>query len=410
MRACWAIPLLLSGPGCHPSMADNPVTASLGPEAPFWWGVATSPYQVEDPGEGVFATDWDLFYERGHLRDARGDGVGSWTQMARDQEALVELGVSHYRFGIEWARVEPEPGLIDRDALAQYASYARSLREAGIEPVVCLWHFTFPDWATDLDRPDANGWLHPLTGDRWGAYVGAVADALGPHVSLWAPQNEPKAQAMAGYFLGIWPPGVSGDLGLVAAQTDAAIERFNEAAAILRSRDPDARILTIQNQVAFEAQAWDALGVFTRIGDQYNHAHLDGVHHQADYVGFNYYYRRKASPFAAVEETWPRGIRLAIEDLEARYGKPIIIMENGIGTENDRLRQAYLRAHLYQVEAARRNGSDVRGYFAWSLVDNYEWALGWDVQYGLYAHQEGLLVPKESAHLYARFIRGDESP
>jgi len=391
--------------GCHARTAERSPSND-----PFWWGVATSPYQVEDPGDGQFTTDWDLFYERGHLKDARGDGVGSWTEMARDRRALMELGVSHYRFGIEWARVEPDPGYIDEAVLAQYAAHAQALQAAGIEPVVCLWHFTFPDWATDLDQPDNHGWQHPRVTERWGAYVAAVAKALGPHVTLWAPQNEPNAQAMAGYFLGHWPPGVSGDLGAVAAQTEAAAERFNEAAEILRDQDPDAQILTIQNIIAFEAQTWDALGVFTRVGDQYNHGHLDAVHEQADLIGFNYYYRRAASPFAAVEEIWPRGIRLAIEDLQTRYDKPVVVMENGIGTDNDRMRQAYLRAHLVQVQAARQDGWDVRGYFAWSLVDNYEWALGWDVRYGLYAFEQGELVPKDSARLYAQFVAGETVP
>jgi beta-glucosidase len=330
--------------------------------------------------------------------------------MSRDREALVDLGVSHYRFGIEWARVEPQPGEFDEAALAQYAGHARALREAGIEPVVCLWHFTFPDWLTELDRPEANGWLHPLTRQHWATYVRKVADALGPYVTLWAPQNEPNAQAMAGYFLGQWPPGVSGDLGAVADQTEAAVERFNQAADILRRRDSDAQILTIQNIIAFEAQSWDALGVFTRIGEKYNFSHLDGVQEKADFIGFNYYYRRDATPFAAAQEIWPRGIRVAIEELQTRYDKPVVVMENGLGTDNDRMRQAYLRAHLYQVELARRDGWDVRGYFAWSLVDNYEWALGWGVRYGLYAHEEGRLVPKESAGLYSRFIRGEERP
>jgi len=330
--------------------------------------------------------------------------------MARDRDALVELGVIHYRFGIEWARVEPEPGRIDHDALDQYAAHAKALREAGIEPVVCLWHFTFPDWVTDLDQPDSHGWTHPQTEARWGAYVEAVADALGPHVQYWAPQNEPNAQAMAGYFLGMWPPGVTHDLGGVSAQTSAAAERFREAAEILRRRDGDAQILTIQNIIAFQPQAWDALGLFTGIGDRYNYAHLDAVHEDADFIGFNYYYRRDASPFTAYEEIWPQGIRRAIEDLSARYQKPILITENGLGTDNDRLRQAYLRAHLHQVLAARDEGFDVRGYFAWSLVDNYEWALGWDVKYGLYAHEDGELVPKESAALYQRWIRGLERP
>ena len=232
--------------------------------------------------------------------------------MARDRKALSELGVSHYRFGIEWARVEPEPGQLNLDVLAQYAARAEALKAVGIEPIVCLWHFTFPDWATDLDNPDQNGWLHPQTQARWSAYVTAVVDALGPHVQIWAPQNEPNAQAMAGYFMGMWPPGVEGDLSAVAAQTTAAAEHFSEAAHILRQRDDDAQILTIQNIIAFEGQAWDALGVFTRIGDQYNYAHLDAVHEEADLIGFNYYYRRGASPFPTHEEMWPKGIRWAI--------------------------------------------------------------------------------------------------
>jgi beta-glucosidase len=389
---------------CHTPPVEPTVS-----DAPFWWGVATSPYQVEDPGDGDFTTDWDQYYDRGHLPDARGQGVGSWSKMARDRDALVALGVSHYRFGIEWARVEPKPGQIQADVLAQYADHARALKEAGIEPVVCLWHFTFPDWATDLDTPDQNGWLHPQTQERWAAYVTAVADALGPHVKIWAPQNEPNAQAMAGYFMGMWPPGVKGDLGAVAAQTAAAATRFIEAADILRARDDDAQILTIQNIIAFQGQTWDALGVFTRIGDQYNYAHLDAVHQDADLIGFNYYYRRGASPFPSYEEMWPRGIRWAIETLQTRYEKPIVITENGLGTDNDAMRQAYLRAHIYQVQAAREAGWDVRGYFAWSLVDNYEWALGWDVKYGLYAHVNGQLQPKESAHLFRKIIRGEEA-
>jgi beta-glucosidase len=381
-------------------------------EGPFWWGVATSPYQVEDPGESTYTTDWDLSYARGDLKHARGQGAWSWTQMARDRAALKDLGVSHYRFGIEWARVEPEPGVYDTAALQRYADHARALAAMGIEPVVCLWHFTFPDWATNLDDPHQTGWLHPQTTARWSAYVAHVAAALGPDVTLWAPQNEPNAQAMAAYFMGIWPPGVSGDLGLVGAHTQAAADRFVEAASILRASIPGAQIITIQNIIAFEREGWDVPGLFVRVGERYNHDHLDRVHESADLIGFNYYYRRAATPYPAAEESWPAGIRWAIEDLQTRYGKPLVVMENGLGTDNEALRQAYLRAHTHRVLSAREDGWDVRGYFLWSLVDNYEWAQGWDVRYGLYGVDptDQSLVPKDSVALYRRIVRGQERP
>jgi len=393
--------LLLSVLGCEPTSRPEPTGSD------FWWGVATSPYQTEDPGPGTFSTDWYLCAARGGVDAGRGEGAYSWSRFDRDLEALRELEVSHYRFGIEWARVEPQPGVFDEAAIAAYAERARVLSEAGIVPVVCLWHFTFPDWATDLDRPERNGWLHPQAQAQWPLYVTRITEALAPYVDFYAPQNEPNAAIMAGYFVGMWPPGVERDLGLVSAHTDAAAEHWITAARRIRAGDPGATLITIQNIIAFAPEPWDVANVFTTIGDGYNNDHLDQVAAEADWVGFNYYYRRAASPFPVPEEHFPRGIRVAIEDLSERYRKPVVIMENGIGTENDALRSAYLRAHLRQVEVARDDGYDVRGYFAWSLMDNFEWALGYESQYGLYRVDPDTrdLVPKASAETYRALIR-----
>jgi len=372
----------------------------------FWWGVATSPYQTEDPGDDVFVTDWDLFAARGEIPEARGQGTQSWSRFERDLVALQELGVSHYRFGIEWARVEPKPGEYDDEAIAEYARRAAALSDAGIVPIVCLWHFTFPDWATDLDRGDATGWLHPQTRERWLPYVVRVSEALAPHVDLYSPQNEPNAAIMAGYFVGMWPPGIERDLKLVWAHTDAAADQWIAAATAIRQADPDAELITIQNIIAFAPEPWDVAGVFTSIGSGYNYDHLDRVASHADVVGFNYYHRRAASPFPVAEQHYPRGIRVAIEDLTARYYKPVAIMENGIGTDDDALRTLYLRSHIRQVEIARSDGYEVRGYFAWSLMDNFEWALGYGSRYGLYSvdPDTGDLAAKGSAGIYAEIV------
>lgn len=393
-------------------LADVPVAAGE-----FWWGVATSPFQTEDPavspGEpGYFRVDWDLFHERGGVDQGRGQGAGSYSRVERDVAALRRLGVSHYRFGIEWARVEPEPGRYNEQALRHYVALARALRSEGIEPIVCLWHFTFPDWATDLDDPSRHGWTHPKVRERWAAYAAKVGRAMGPHVSWYAPQNEPNAQAMAGWFLGIWPPGQTGDLQGYRRQTGAAALAFREAAEALRAYDDDAQILTVQNWIAWRRATWDGLGVFAAIGDHYNHEHLDRVVDTVDVVGFNYYHRRVATPLGTSEDLYPRGIREGIVDLTDRYGLPVAIMENGLGSDDDNVRQAAMRAHVRQVQLARSAGRDVRGYFAWSLMDNYEWALGYDSKYGLFAvdPHSWELEPKGSAALYQRLIVEDVAP
>jgi beta-glucosidase len=392
---------------CQPE--SRPLPSS---EESFWWGVATSPYQTEDVGEADFATDWDLYADRGRIAAGRGEGARSWSRFERDLEALQALEVTHYRFGVEWARVEPRPGEFDDRAIEEYARRAAALREADIVPVVCLWHFTFPDWATDLDRGDANGWLHPEAQVRWAPYIARMTQAMAQHVDLYAPQNEPNAAIMAGYFIGMWPPGIERDLGLVSRHTDAAADRWIEAADVIREHDPSARILTIQNIIAFAPEPWDVAGLFTSIAEGYNYDHLDRVAVHADMVGFNYYHRRAASPFPVAEQHFPRGIRVAIEDLSDRYERPVVIMENGIGTDDDALRSVYLRAHIRQVALAREDGFDVRGYFAWSLMDNFEWALGFESRYGLYSVEPDTfaLTPKDSAEVYRRLIDAERTP
>lgn len=370
------------------------------------WGVSTSAYQTEDPGpDAQFKTDWDLFHEAGRVSQSRGQAALSWSSPERDQRALDWLGVSHYRFGIEWARVEPSPGVYDEAALDSYVRKARALKAAGIEPVVCLWHFTFPDWGTALAAPNEHGWRHLMIQRRWASYVHKVVKALSPYVRLFAPQNEPNAQAMAGWFMGMWPPGIIGDTSGMRVQTAASAEAFQVAAKIIKEVNPTAQVITIQNIVSFSQAPWDYARAFLHLGESYNFDHLDRVHESADLVGFNYYYRREACPGPAPSQIWPEGIRWAIETLCDRYKKPVVVMENGLGTNEDVKRQVYLHNHIAQVMLAQRAGHDVRGYFAWSLMDNYEWALGYSCKYGLMAVDEGELVPRGSAEQYRRLIR-----
>lgn len=390
---------------------------------PFWWGVSASSYQTEDNavdiGESGFQTDWDLFQKTGG-GEARDERVASFTFFERDVAALKRLGVTHYRFSIEWARVEPSPGQFDDSAIEHYVKIARRLREEGIEPVVCLWHFTFPDWLCDFDEPSRHGWLHPRAADEWGVYVQTMSERLAPFAQFFAPQNEPNAYAL-GVIMGAFPPGRPLGEDYYNELTEAQVQSFLQAASIIRTARSDAKIISIQNIVHWKRDPFDWFGFYEKALD-YNYRHLDGIVGAIDYLGFNYYQSEIASPLPILlgagrtganvsDMGWfiePEGLELEIVELSRRYHLPLIITENGIADRSDQKRQSYLSTHLRAIRRTLDAGYDVRGYFHWTLMDCFEWTHGYGPQFGLHTvdAQTKSLVPKPSAELFKSFIAG----
>lgn len=415
----------LSAVGCiHPTSqkyaippAPKPAATERAAEAPpFWWGVSTSPYQVEGPpGDGVvarsFKTDWDLLREMGKLDAARDRRIDSFECFERDLAALKYLGVTHYRFGIEWARVEPAPGAFDDAAIERYVMMARRLREEGITPVVCLWHFSLPDWLCNMVQdPDAHGWFHPGAPAAWERYVARMAKALAPHVELFAPQNEPNIYALA-VSIGIFPPGKSLGKPYYEKLTEREAELFIRAAEIIRAERPGAKIISVQNIIHWDRDAFDFFGIWYDLALWHNYEHLDRVASTVDYIGFNYYQREVASPLALWAQSmrkgehvsdlgWiidPRGMEEEIVELARRYKKPMVIMENGIADAGDEKRQLYLLQHVQAIRRVREAGYDLRGYFHWSLMDNYEWTHGYSQKFGLFAVMPADAAPAAAA-------------
>lgn len=384
---------------------------------PFWWGISTSSYQTEDPGPPTvanFKTDWDLHFENGKLRDARGNGAWSYTCVDRDIAALKALGATHYRFSVEWARVEPKPGEFNAIAIQHYVTVARKLRAAGITPVVTLWHFTFPDWLAG-DEPENHGWMHPNVRERWEAYVRRIVPALAKDVQTLAPMNEPNAYALAS-LINQFPPGGTPRYGRYLRMLDREAELFRTAAGIIREVRGDARIISVQNIIHWKPDPLDPFRFWHGKGQEYNYYHLDKIADVCDWIGFNYYFSEIASPFALSFQSmrsgegvsdmgWtidPTGLEMEIAALAERYGRPLVIMENGIADRHDEKRPAYLLEHVLAVRRAIAAGHDVRGYFHWSLMDNYEWTHGYEQKFGLYAvdRADQSLVPKMSADVY----------
>ncbi|MBI5764716.1 MAG: family 1 glycosylhydrolase [Planctomycetes bacterium] len=420
--------VLVSSPACSPNSLNS--TGYVLPHAanrpvnppPFWWGISTSSYQIEESaadGGRTFATDWDLFKQTaGGV--ARDDRVASFKNTERDLTALKNLGVTHYRFSIEWARVEPSPGVFDNDAIEHYAALARRLREEGIEPVLCLWHFTFPDWLCDFDHLSRHGWLHPQASIAWGEYVTTMCARLAPYVQIFAPQNEPNAYAL-GMLVGHFPPGRPSGEALYDELNQAEVQAFLQAASIIRACRSDATIISVQNIVHWRRDSFDLIGFYEK-SLEYNYRHLDGIAGAIDYVGFNYYSGEIASPLSlyqmenragpgVTDMGWyidPEGLEIEIVELSRRYRLPLIITENGIAARDDEKRQAYLKSHLRAVRRTLDAGYDVRGYFHWTLMDCFEWTSGYGPQFGLHTvdTQANVLVPKASAQLYRSLIAG----
>lgn len=368
----------------------------------FWWGVATSPYQNEDRGEpahspNFFKTDWDVFGEAGRVPIRGEAAVFSWSQFDLDLEALRRLGVTHYRFGVEWARVEPQPGRYNESAVRRYAEMARKLRAAGIEPIVTLWHFTMPAWLVTPKKPGQSRWLHPLFRERWAAYTQKITKALAPHVRIFVPQNEPNGDLALGYLGGVWPPGLFLNFPLHNRAMEESVWAFRQAAEAIRSARKDAIVLSVHALPYWKRTFWDPTQAYYNFMQRVNFTHLDRVFDLCDLIGFNYYYTEYADFTALLALKvrrghnysllgWviqPRSLYKQIETVTRRYRKPVVISENGIATVKDVKRVRYLFNHALEVKDAISNGYDVRGYFVWTLVDNYEWHHGWDAPFGL---------------------------
>ncbi len=402
--------LLLGGcvtpPGPYRAPAEAMVTKPL-PKGKFWWGTSTASYQNEDRGVApdspmYFQTDWDVYGKEG-LAPVRGDdAVFSWSRFDRDIAALKQLGVSHFRFGVEWARIEPKPGLINEEALAQYVRMARQLRAAGIEPVVTLWHFTFPDWLYDPQDKDRSNFLHPDAPEAWRRHVTRVAKAMAPHVKIYVPQNEPNGALQLGWIAGHWPPGLLLHPTGYKKAMRAAADMFRDSAAIVRQARPDAVIMGIYSVPDWrKAKGFaDPTRFVYNLVQRQNYDHLDMVADTMDIIGVNYYYAQDASLLRFLSrghgemssdytqlgwEIVPEGLFNVLTDVHKRYGKPVVLTENGLGTQSERKRIRYLREHIAQMRRAMDAGVDVRGYFPWTLVDNYEWKEGWHGQFGLFS-------------------------
>jgi beta-glucosidase len=371
----------------------------------FMWGTGASATQCE--GAAPASDWWD--WERAGRAPLSGDGNGFAERYAEDFRLLASLGLRHHRLTIDWARVEPEPGLHDPVAVAHYRDVLTAALEAGIEPWVCLHHFTVPRWFADTGGfvPESN------RGDFWTRHVEFIAETFGDLARGWQPVNETNYYALAAYRGGGWPPGHN-DRG-ESAQVSRAMQLATAEAAV-RLRQTGAPVASIFGLSAIEAL--DDSARTTALADS-----LDALNWQAglvlfrdgvlrvpgledtrrpdlagsfDLIGFSFYStigirQGRVVPYPPAAPVsplgygiWADGLGRVLDRLHQMVPEtPLLVAEYGIGTSDDTQRTAYLERGLQVTSDAIARGIDVRGFFHWTAVDNYEWLHGFDVQFGL---------------------------
>lgn len=394
--------------------------------AGFLWGTGASSTQTDGCAP---ASDW-WDWERSGRAPLSGDGNGFTTRYAEDFRALAELGLTHHRLSIEWARIEPDEGSHDAEAIAHARDVLEAARAVGVSPWVCLHHFTLPRWFAER-----GGFL--LEANRttyWRRHVEFMAETFGDLVGGWKPVNETNYYAGGAYGGLGWPPGHNDrqERAMAAEQIHLATA---EAAVLLRATGtgaPVASVFGLSAEIPLDEEEataktvrslhavnWNAgLGLFRdgvlRIPGRtpVERPDLAGCY---DYLGFSYYatigvengqvirYPRDAPVSPLGYGIWAGGLGLVLDRLHAEVpGTPLLVDEYGIGTADDTQRARYLDDGLRVVHDALGRGIDVRGFFHWTAVDNYEWLHGYDVQFGIIDGERNV---RPSAAVLAREAR-----
>lgn len=412
----------------------------------FLWSAATAAHQIEGGNDNC--DWWDFEAEPGRIKrgERSGRACDHWNRVAEDVALVQALHLNHYRFSVEWARIEPSPGVFDEAALAHYRRELILLRDAGIVPLVTLHHFTLPKWVATV-----GGWGGGDISERFALYCEKTYEALGDLARDWITINEPMVLVVAGYLSADFPPALREPAGIVAplrGLVKGHVAAYHVMHSVARRLGRTLRVGLAHHLRCFDpARSWHPLDQVSAmlLGKAFNWVIPDALltgklslrlpfvvklkeeiaraKGTEDFFGLNYYSRDliKFAPlqplrFLRVEppgmwrsdlgwEIYPRGIYRLLKEIAARYpATPILITENGLADAADTSRERFIREHLQYVHRAIGEGVKVEAYSHWSLLDNFEWAEGFEPRFGLCAVDYGSMqrTVRGSARAYAR--------
>lgn len=449
--------------------------ADFGPEFTWGVATAAYQIEGSPQADGKGPSIWDTFTHRTdrHGRTPIKDGstgdvaTDSYRRYAADVALVRALGFGAYRSSLAWSRIQPTDARVNQRGLDHYRRVCDACLEAGIEPWVTLFHWDLPQWIEDR-----GGWRNREVVSRYTEYVRLVADALGDRVQHWMLFNEPLNIALSGHLTGMFAPGKKSLHAYFAAMHHVNLATGLGSRA-LRSALPGADIGTTQyltapvgagpgpaalselaarsadavinrafvDPIAGRGYPWEEVGLLRGVRGFMKDGDEEAMVADLDFLGIQYYTRLRA-PWLPIPGLWtvpelvapvsadttslgwpirPEGLGMVLDRM-AGYGpwKRLVVTEGGASfddhLEGDRVHDArrvdYYRSHLAQVLAARERGVAVDGYFAWSLLDNFEWAEGLVPRFGLaytdYSTQERII--KDSGYWFAEQLGGSARP
>ena len=419
-------------------MSNEPTTKN------FLWGVATSAFQLEGSPYADW-TSWDS------ILNSKPDVTNHYTLYKEDLNLLKDLGVNAYRFSLEWSRIQPKEDIWNDEAIAHYQEIIDILLENNIEPMVTIHHFTHPLWFIKKYP-----WHKEESIEKFLIFAEKIVSTL-KGVRYWITFNEPYVLILAGYFEGCTPPGIR-DVSLGLKALENILICHGKTYDIIHSKvaSPMAKpmakpMVSVAHNMAALApwNRWNPLDkLLAKVAKYfYNHSLLDAfitgtlkvkfpfkeeigiavpIKDKIDFFGVNYYTRihMRFNPFKKMGiemrhrdidgygltdmgwEVHPRGLEKVLR-YASKLNVPLIITENGIATHDCQKKIKFMKRHVDVLEKCIKEGLDVRGYFYWSLIDNYEWLQGLDARFGLYKVDFDTLKrkPTNAAAYYSYLIK-----
>ncbi len=396
----------------------------------FYWGAATASYQVEG---GIENTDWAEAARQGRVPEC-GPACDHYNRYEADFDLAKSLGHTAHRLSVEWSRIEPVPGEFDEGEIAHYRLVLQALHVRGLKPYITIWHFTQPLWFSEsgsFERADA-----PAIFARYAAYVVAQ---LGDLCADFSTMNEPNVFASNGWLRGSWPPfkrfsltdkvSITNSGKMLDSRASRGIapmftylrvmknlaRAHNAAYAAIKAVSPATAVSFVHHVIVFDANGNPFNTLKAKIANYlWTYKFMNRVARQCDAIGLNYYFYTQFGDKRVWKKTdmdWnfaPEHIYDALMML-AHYKKPLFVSEGGVADATDAMRADYIRGQVLGTWRAIQAGADVRGHMYWSLLDNYEWALGFKMRFGI-VHVDfdtQVRTPHPSAYVYKQICESN---
>jgi len=398
----------------------------------FLWGTSTSAHQVEGNNHNQWSkwekenaerlskeakNHWQLWQREkfpGMFNPQNyisGRACDHYNRYEEDFDLAKAMNNNAHRFSIEWSRIEPEEGKFNQSEIEHYKNVVKALKMRNLEPFISLWHWTMPVWFTEK-----GGFAKKDNIKYFVKFCEIVVEHFKNEVNFWVVLNEPEIYAGHSYLKGMWPPQKKNFCSYFLVMRNLILAHQKVYKSI-KKINPCIQVGIAKNNIYFEAHQNKFVNIFLKkiIEWWWNFYFLNQIKNHQDFIGLNHYFHNRINyGFNKNEnkivsdlgwELYPEAIYFTLKDLK-KYNKPIYITENGLADATDKNREWFVKESLKNIHRAIQENIDVRGYFYWSLLDNFEWDKGFiEVDYGMLERK-----PRPSSKFYGKIVKENGIP